>query len=68
MRKYQVRLKNDAGVVLKKKDGTPSVLTGTGEEILAEIHEQVEWPQNEIWEDILRKRFEDDARDPLQLS
>jgi len=68
LRKYQVHLKNDAGVLLKKKDGSPCEFTGTGEDLLAEIHEQVEWPQNEVWEDILRKRFEDDARDPLQLS
>jgi hypothetical protein len=36
-------MKNDAGVVLKKKDGSPCEFTGTSEEILAQIHEQVEW-------------------------
>ena len=68
MRKYQVHLKNDAGVVLNKKDGSPCEFTGTGEEILAQIHEQVEWPQNEVWENILKKHFDADAQDPLQLS
>ena len=68
MRKYQVHLKNDAGVVLNKKDGSPCEFTGTGEEILAQIHEQVEWPQNEVWENILREKFDELARDPLQMS